>query len=387
MIKETAYIFVDEFGTNVYKSDTISTTSHFVYTSIIVPFSKLNVARELREKLSKTYKQGSPLESKTFDRKDKNLTKRINLLKDLVAGLDFTIDVLVIDKRSITSDHLKDKKIFYKYFQKLFTHKYKEKYESFHIIADKIGSTEFCRELTQFINSGIGRDLFNPDRYFSLSEDKTEEPLIQFADIICGSLGKFYSSSHYHNNSKEIFDILHTRISCEYIPDFESKSIKSIEPNDTINRKIMESSLNSIQFDSSKIKDFELAGRVVDFLKSHYNSNPKRFIQTHEILDYLKNFSSEISIEKTRRIIRDLRYEGVFIISVSSQRGYKLAYDYNDVLQYFNHYSNYFIPMLKKIKIINQELASESFNEINLLEKDENFSVFRNLLSAANINS
>ncbi len=383
MIKEKAHIFIDEFGTNVYLPNHNTTTSHFVYTSIIISDSNLSQARELREKLSKKYKQGSVLSSKTFDKKDKNnsLQKRIDFLRELTQNLDFTIDVLVIDKSKITSDNIRKKEVFYRYFQNLFVGKYNERYESFEINADKIGSTDFALELATYINkNNIDRDLFNPDRYFRLCDDSIEEPLIQIADMVCGSLGKFYSPSHYHEKADEIFEIFHTRISANYFPKFEYDLPSNFIENHKSNSKIREIALNSLNFDKSKIKDSELAVRIIDFFLSHFKANPKRFIQTYELESYLKNFVNDIKTEKIRRIIRDLRYEGVFIISISSQNGYKIANDLNDIYEYFDHYSNYFIPMFKKIQIINQEISNDTFNEINILEKDPNFIKFKKLL-------
>ena len=69
MSKEIAHIFIDEFGTNIYLPDNSTTTTHFVYTSFIVSESNLEKAKEVRNNLSKKYKQGSVLSSKTFDKK------------------------------------------------------------------------------------------------------------------------------------------------------------------------------------------------------------------------------------------------------------------------------------------------------------------------------
>ncbi len=386
MSKEIAHIFIDEFGTNIYLPNNSTTTTHFVYTSFIVSESNLEKAKEVRNNLSKKYKQGSVLSSKTFDKKDKNdtLQKRIDFVGELVKSLDFTIDVLVIDKSKIDGEGLKKKETFYKYFQSLFIKKYNQRYESFHINADKIGSDIFAKELRMYIEkNNIERDLFNPDRYFKLSDDKEEEPLIQLADMICGSLGKFYSPSHHHEKSVEIYNLLHSRINCEYFPEYIDITPRNINTTDnSINQKIREISINSLNINTSKLKDDELAQRVIEYLRSHHVANPKRFIQTYELEAYLKNFVPEIKIERIRRIIRDLRYEGAFIISISSQNGYKIANDLNDIFQYFNHYSNYFIPMLKKIKIINQEIANDTFNSMNLLEKNENFELFQKLIFA-----
>ena len=115
MSKEIAHIFIDEFGTNIYLPDNSTTTTHFVYTSFIVSESNLEKAKEVRNNLSKKYKQGSVLSSKTFDKKDKNdtLQKRIDFINELVKSLDFTIDVLVIDKSKIDGEGLKKKETFY----------------------------------------------------------------------------------------------------------------------------------------------------------------------------------------------------------------------------------------------------------------------------------
>ena len=386
MLKETAHIFIDEFGTNVYLPGSTGTTSHFVYTSIIISESNLEKAREVRKSLSLKYKQGSPLSSKKFDGRDKTLQKRINFITDLVKELDFTVDVLVIDKSKIDGEGLKDKKIFYKYFQGLLVGKYANRYESYHVYADKIGDDIFKRELKSYIDKKIGGDLFNPDRYFKLCDDITEEPLIQIADMVCGSLGKFYSPSHFHERVGEIQALLQTRVICESFPRNEVISNKKLEGSAELNEKIKSIAIKSLNFDITKIPDSDLAERLVEYLFSHYKANPKRYIQTYELESYLKNFVLEIKVDKIRRIIRDLRYEGVFIISVSKQNGYKIAYDLDDIFQYFNHYSNYFIPMLKKIQIINQEISSETFNSINFIEKDENFKLFKKLITVIESN-
>jgi hypothetical protein len=366
--KETAYIYIDEFGTNEYVPDNPTVTSHFIYTSLIIPESKLDIANKVREELAIKYHQGTPFSSKKFDKKDRynTLQKRIDFLNDLVKSLDFTIDLLIVDKNAIDGEGLKRKKIFYKYFQGLFVKKYNQRYESFHINADKIGTTEFSNELTNFINkNNINRDLFNPDRYFHLKDDRTEEPILQLSDMVCGSLGKFYSSSHFHEKSQQIYDILHTRISADYFPKYEVSSLFKTS-NFELDNKIRSISIASVTSERLKIKDQNIANRLIEYLLSHYKANPKRFVQTYEMQEYLKNFEWDISIEKIRRIIRDLRYEGAFIISVSSQNGYKIAFDTSDIFHYFTHYSNYFVPMLKKIKIINQEIAKDSFNKANI---------------------
>ncbi|MGZ5244784.1 MAG: DUF3800 domain-containing protein, partial [Bacteroidia bacterium] len=313
MTKETAYIFIDEFGTNAFNEDNNGTTSHFVYTSFVVPESKIEEARKLRTTLSIKYKQGAPLASKKFDKGDTSLDKRISFLKDLSSSLDFTVDVLIVDKSKIEGEGLKQKKIFYKYFQGLFVNRYNKRFESYKIFADRIGTNEYCAELKYYINqNNTNRDLFNPDRYFHLADDQQEEPLIQLADMICGSLGKVFSSSHLHERAQDIHDILHTRTRVEFFPNNQSvlKLTNQREEDSTLIRKISIESVES--FKNSNNKERQLSELLIDFLLLHFNINPKRFVQSYEIETYLKNFDPFITIEKIRRLIRDIRYEGVF---------------------------------------------------------------------------
>lgn len=77
-----------------------------------------------------------------------------------------------------------------------------------------------------------------------------------------------------------------------------------------------------------------------------------------------------------------MRYEGLFIVSHSGKTGYKLAVNYNDIKEYFNHFSKYVIPMLRKIQIFNETLFANTFNKINPLEKDSSLFQLKELLSA-----
>lgn len=94
----------------------------------------------------------------------------------------------------------------------------------------------------------------------------------------------------------------------------------------------------------------------------------------------MKNFSKTITEDKLRLLIRDLRYEGLFIISHSGKPGYKLASNYSDIEQHFSHFMKYIIPMLNKIKILNQNISQLSFNKINPLEKDNQFERIKKLI-------
>ena len=119
----------------------------------------------------------------------------------------------------------------------------------------------------------------------------------------------------------------------------------------------------------------------MEFLLLHFKIDSSRLVPTYEIVSYLNNFSNNITDERVRAWIRNLRYEGIFVISHPGKPGYKLANSYYDITQQFEHYLKYVLPMLRKVKILNSSLANQTFNEVNILEKDATFQELRQMLT------
>ncbi|MCB2407947.1 DUF3800 domain-containing protein [Hymenobacter lucidus] len=165
MSAQNANIYVDEFGNTALNIDKPGTFSHFVYCSIIINSNDKQKAEDLRKKVAKDHNLGSDIKSKNIG--EKLFDRRIRILSQLVENLDFTIDVLVVDKSKLAeAQGLKHKRIFYKYFQNFFVKKYNDKYESFSIWADKVGE-DFQFELQAHIrNNSISPSLFHQDRFF-----------------------------------------------------------------------------------------------------------------------------------------------------------------------------------------------------------------------------
>ena len=380
---EKARIFIDEFGNSHLDLSKKGTFSHFVYASVIIPDSDIEKARLLRTEICKKFRLGPDIKSKNLENK-KYFQKRLDILQYLAENLDFTIDVLVIDKEKLDKDEggLKYRKTFYKYFQKVLIEKYNLIYSAFNIHLDQFGFKNFRNELINFINKvSIQRDLFNPDRTFELSNDKTDEKLVQFADIIAGSLGRLFCLSNYNPESKKIYEILHTRMSVNFFPYTEIKYSKT-QNSKPLNEEIGKLNLESLKnyLNTSERSEDALKRRLLEYLYTNSKIDSERLVPSYELIDFLKNFSKTINEDKLRMLIRDLRYEGLFIISHSGKPGYKLASNYADIEQHFSHFMKYVEPMLQKIKILNQNISQLSFNKINPLEKDEQFIRIKKLI-------
>lgn len=180
----------------------------------------------------------------------------------------------------------------------------------------------------------------------------------------------------------EIYEILHSRLTIQHFPFQSNYQIKTTEEDAKMNMLIKKLNGEVLEqyIESANYKKDHLQIGLLDYLSLHNRMSPYRLVPSYEIVDYLKNFTMQMSEERLRTIIRDLRYEGLFIISHSGKPGYKLASSYEDIIQHFNHFMRYIVPMLEKIKVINQKMANTSFNDVNPLEKDERFEQIRKLI-------
>ncbi|SIR48147.1 hypothetical protein SAMN06265171_101675 [Chryseobacterium rhizoplanae] len=133
--------------------------------------------------------------------------------------------------------------------------------------------------------------------------------------------------------------------------------------------------------ESTNVQKTKEKARLLEYLRFQSELNPNRLVSTTELLIYLNNFFPNIKSERVRILIRDLRYEGLFIVSHSGKPGYKLATKYSDVSEHFNHFLKYVVPMLQKVKILNETLSKNSFNDINPIEKDPNMQKLKELIS------
>lgn len=378
-----AKIYIDEFGNTHLDLSKSGTFSHFVYASVIISEENEEKARLLRNEICKKFRLGDNIKSSNLG-DSKYFDKRLEILRYLVENLDFTIDVLVIDKKHIDreSGGLRFKQVFYKYFQKTFVSKYNDLYESYDIRLDKVGE-EFAHELELFVQAkATTPDLFNQDRTYRVSDDIKGEKLIQLADIISGSIGKIYCTSHASERMEEIFNILHSRLSVQHFPyksNYEIKTSEDDRKKDILIRRLSQDILEKY-VKSTEGKNEALGLNLVEYLAIQNRMDPKRLVPSYEILTYLRNFNSNVTEDKLRSTIRDLRYKGLFIISHKGQPGYKLASSYDDIIEHFNHFMRYVLPMLEKLKAINEKMTNSTFNELNPLEKDDRFQLVKNLI-------
>uniref|UniRef100_F4C8V9 DUF3800 domain-containing protein n=1 Tax=Sphingobacterium sp. (strain 21) TaxID=743722 RepID=F4C8V9_SPHS2 len=376
--------FADEFGNNSF--DFENQGSHFIVASVILSKNKVNELEEQAETIRKKYFQTGEIKSSKVG---PNHARRIKILAELVK-LDFTIYAIAVDKRRLFGEGFKYKGSFYKFLNNIV---YKELFRTFpdlSLVVDEHGSNDFMRSFKHYVEKNHVSDLFNQNEFQFAGSAKSV--LVQLADFIAGSLGYCFDESKKSNNSKEILEMLKTKISSiNYFPpqvsnvgseaQIEDKSFDAViaeisvrQARDFIDRKAVNSIYDFDQINCAKL------------LLLYFNSyDVSRYITTKEILKHLEIGREEPITEHTFRtqVIAKMRDAGVLIASSSSgeRKGYKLPSNVRDLHKFVNHGKSVILPMLSRISKSRDKILLATQNQVDILAADS-FADLRKLLDS-----
>lgn len=384
------YVFIDEFGNPSLNLEKAQTPSHFVYAALLISEENLDQARKVRELISKSFFRGSPIKSKNIPSTEKGFKDRLAAL-EMLKQLDFIVSVLVVDKSKIEGPGFKYRKSFYKYFQKTLLGGITKNSNSYNIFLDKLGWPEFHLSLKKYLNERVFRsnDLFDESpREFELVEDSKEEPLIQLADLLAGSLGKIYCTSHVVQKANEIFNVISDRVFVEFYP---SQSIKFMDfnhkPNIESDKYIKQIALDSAKNSLVKVDGLsDEAIMVLEYLILIFISNTSKLVASYEIINRVRIHNPKFSEADLRLCIRNLRDSGVLIASIPGKSGYKLPDCTSDIVGFYKRYLNNIIPSIKRIDLCNKRLKLDSVNKVDLFSSDPRLSILKDLIKVVQEN-
>lgn len=120
--------------------------------------------------------------------------------------------------------------------------------------------------------------------------------------------------------------------------------------------------------------------KILAFMNKSF---PFRMIETYEILERMQLYYKSLTKDQLRLLIRDLRNEGIMVVSALGKSGYKLACNESDLINYFNHYLKYVLPMLKKVEVADQKIRDSSAGEKSLLDQPD-FKTLKHLIGVVN---
>jgi len=358
------YAFIDESGTNELDTSKKGVSQYFICVAIIVNEMDLDAIRSALETLRNgTFFQGNEIKSKTIGGTH---YRRIEILK-IINQLNFRFVAQVIDKDRIDEDSgLRYKRTFYKFINHMLYDHLSRSGFPLEIVADQIGSEDFMQSFMKYLDIK-GNSFLTPVTHEF--RNSNEEPLIQLADIIAGSLAYIFEASKKCEESKTFHSLLKPReieIRCWPMVKQEATPPPTVTDEEKVNYILRIASLNRVQNYIEENQDNEAYQMEVAtlrrllFLKETETDSKKQWQYRDGLIKHLKNLQlGEIKPRQfTTRIIGNLRKTGI-LISSSQKHGYALVTTLEDFRAYIQHDQKIIIPMLRKLKIGRQAILQD----------------------------
>ena len=367
------YVYIDEFGTPDLEVNKDGVLPYFVYAALVID-GENNVAKAreiLNDIHSNHFHQNHYLKSSSNYLSDKKhgYGRTVDILT-LLKKLEHFVYAIVIDKSMITSKGLSYKNVFIKYFQRIIAqHLNKEHDDNIHICFDKTGYQEFQDELKRYMSDNyVQRSLFS-EKKFILSDDKTEEPLLQIADFYAGIIGKYYCERFDDKKREVLHTIFREKVYLEWFPhDTVPPFAKEDAFNQAYNDEITKIAARSAEkYLETKTNDRE-GCELIRYILQEAQVNKSRCISSKEIR--AKLLSSGIDVGDPIVKISELRDNGVLIISPIGKKGYKLPNSEQEIAEFYNRLIGNVMPQLKRCRILNAKLLEESGGRYNILKSD-----------------
>ena len=364
-VKEKYNIYIDESGDPIFSN---GSSKYLVFSAVIV---NAGIKNSISTKIDTIKKKFGLNELKSSSRNLRNERKRIQIFEE-INNLDFKVLTLFILKNKVLGEWRLNKKVFYKFTQKIINSELHKIFENKTIVLDRFGSDKYQKSLKNYLDKQL--ELF--DETVIIKSAKNES-LIQLADLFSGTFRKFYLKEfknttffknlfNYHNLRLIIFpnDLLKINFKQNYSKEDEELSKITISQAEQYLKEIEHNKI----LEPNKI--------VLEYLLFHAKYNDKK-IYTPELIDWLKFHGHKFSEENFRgNIIGKLRDNGVII--AGSRSGIKLPISSRELTEYFSFTSNMILPMINRLSISFDVLNSRSSGTLSIL-KNENFDLLKKL--------
>lgn len=377
--------FIDESGDKSIHFEKGGVTTYFIVSAIIIDEESVSQVREQFREISSKHTQAPEIKSnaKAFQ----NIEKRLELLK-AISSLDFRIYSVIVDKRKIFEDSgLQFRNSFYKYINGLLDRELYDYYPYLELISDKHGTDKFMEGFVTYVEENHKQTELFKGPTFSFSDSK-DEPLIQLADFVAGSIAKCYEPEKFDPRNREILDILDKKIL--HLREWPEVPLKFFGKVDNVDEQYNQELVDFIFF---RINEFillhqdtgnpEIKNQLISiyYLIFRFKKNPYSYVYSDEIIDRISVRGINISKRVLNKdIIAKLRESKILI--TSSSNGYKIPCSKADIIRFYNNYSSKIIPMIDTIGKVDIVIKNATSGNINLLANEE-YRLLKDLIETA----
>ncbi|WP_299320777.1 DUF3800 domain-containing protein [uncultured Maribacter sp.] len=366
--------FIDESGDKSIHFTKDGVSTFFIVTAIILEEHYVDETRLQFVKIASKYTQAPEIKSSAKAFQD--LDKRIKFLKE-ITKLNFKIYSIIVDKRKVFENSgLQFRDSFYKYTNGLFNRELYDYYPYLKLVSDNHGSEKFMNGFIEYVEKNHKQtELFRGPK-FAFSDSK-DEPLIQLADFIAGSLSRCYEPKKISPRSSEILQVLEKNIlHLREWPENPRNRFHNIDVEDEKYNKEL------VDFLFFKINNFininqdnpavEIKNQLIclNYLIYRFKRDPYQYIYSDEIIDRIKIRNIHITKRVfSKEVIGNLRENKILI--TSSQSGYKIPCCRGDIIRFYNNYSSKIIPMIETLRKTDIIIKSVTSRNINLLDEKD----------------
>lgn len=366
--------FVDETGNFGFDFNTTGASSHFIVTAVIIKKEEVHSLRDKIIEIRSRFFSNGEIKSSSVA---KDHPRRFKILKEII-NCDFKILCLVVDKRKIYdgSPISSYKKTFIKYLSNILYKELKILYPVLEISSDEHGSNTFMDEFSEYVYKTAPFGFFDDYQFQFL--DSKNEPLIQLADFISGTISFGFEKSKRCDEYKGYYNYLKDKIiSLKLWPlNYENYLVNiDLIGKSNFDEKIavycLRLATNFIEEYSGNEAERDKTLVLEYLLNQLYTSSPNRYIHSKELIRYVNNASKTNYTDQTFKtnIIASLRDCNVIISSSAS--GYKIPVSKSELFSYTNITLGMVMPMLDRLKKCRDRILAATDGGIDILEVEE----------------
>jgi len=375
------WAFVDECGSSALDSSKDCVSHLFICVAVVVDDENLSLCRSGLRNVQEKFGVGSEIKSSKIGKKH---DRRLKML-EMVCDLPFCYYAVIINKDRIKkSSGLQYKRSFYKYVNDMLYQILAKSGMSMSVVADPVGGEDFINSLKAYVlKKGYDR-LFTSFDYDCCNS--VDEPLIQLADLIAGTLSYCFDSKNISDYSLKFRSLLKDKevgIKCWPIDwALQSEVDRYNSCDDILSAALIRRAVNFIsKYENDSDTDRKMQVLVLDRLLFSRSFEEKQ-MQSMYADNLIYVIDSELSQKLNRqalssRVIGPIRDDGVII--AGSNEGYRLALSLEDIDDYLSHDRNIIGPMLSRLKMARETVKIDTLNVIDILKNDE-FEILRYLL-------
>ena len=365
------FAFADEYGDPNTETTIAGVSSHFIVSAVLVSPESIDEARSQAEHIRNRHFQTGEMKSSKVGDDDE---RRARIISDM-QSIPFRFRALIVDKRGLSSTGgLIYKQPFLKYISSRLYRILYRIFPNLYLVADEHGSRQFMNGFVQYVHNNHKPDLFSKAT-FEFRSSKGE-PLLQIADMISGTLARYFDPKKVSSRGQEFIGLLcNQSLGIESWPPLSFGMMDQIPTSSTHDDAIRAYALRQAvlfihehQANPNYNEAEEHQLEVIKYLLFHFQClGENDYVSTDFLIDILSDLGlPTISKQILRtKVIAKLRDAGVVI--ASSTNGYKIPSGHRDLNEFVQMANGMIGPMLHRLKLARTAIRTATHGQLDIL--------------------